>query len=200
MLMTIAALAIAASPTPLAVVKAADAEVNKVLASAEPTAEKLAQKADQFVDFGELAKRAMGEGWAKLTKAQQEDFSATMKGLLRANYAQKAIKDGRGDAKVEYGAEAITGNEATVKTTLMMKQDKFPVTYTLYRVDAKSPWRVYDVVTDEVSLVQTYSDQFRSGMAKKGFDGLLASLKSRRDQLEKDSNAGLKDGGVPAVR
>ena len=47
----------------------------------------------------------------------------------------------------------------------------------------------YDVVTDEVSLVETYRGQFRKLLAEKGFDGLLSTLKRKRDQLEKENAA-----------
>lgn len=190
MLVPVVVLALAAAPLgPLALVKTADAEVQKVLQSDAPTVEKLAAKADEFIDFSELAKRALGKEWAGLTRKQQEEFTATMKGVLRASYAQKAINDGRGSAKVEYGDESIEGNEASVKTTLIIKQDRFPVVYKLFRPDAKSAWKIYDVVTDDVSLVSTYNDQFRQVIAKKGFDGLLRSLKAKKEQLEKTTTA-----------
>lgn len=176
-----------AAPGPLAVVKNADGEVQKVLQGADATTAKLAARADDFVDFAELARRAMGTNWDKLDKKQRDEFSATMKGLLRASYAQKAVNEGRdGSAKVEYGEEKVDGNEAVVNTKILVKQDTYPVIYKLYRPDAKSPWRIYDVVTDDVSLVTTYSDQFKQVMAKKGFDGLLKSLKDKQASLEKD--------------
>jgi phospholipid transport system substrate-binding protein len=179
--------AAAPAPAPLAVVKSADAEVQKILSEPQVSVQKLAERADEFIDFFELARRAMGDEWAKLSRKQQEEFSATMKGLLRANYAQKAVTDGRGKAKVEYGREQVDGNEATVETKLLMDKDVFPVVYKLYRADAKGAWRIYDVITDEVSLVATYSDQFRQVMAKKGFEGLLKSLKAKQEQLEKQN-------------
>lgn len=177
---------------PLALVKSADAEVEKILQGKDATVEKLAARADDYIDFIELARRALGKEWDGLDKRKQEDFSTTMKGVLRASYAQKAINDGRGGAKVEYGAEKVDGNEAVVQTTLVVKQDRFPIVYKLFRADAKSGWKIYDVVTDEVSLVTTYNDQFRQVIAKKGFDGLLKSLKAKKEQLEK--------GEAPAVQ
>ncbi len=184
----VAALALAASPGPLELVKNVDAEVQKILKSPDATTEKLSARAEEFIDFGELAKRAMGAEWAKLKKPQQDELTSTMKGLLRASYAQKAVKDDRGGtAKVDYGAEKIDGNDAEVKTTLNVKSDKFSVNYKMFRADAKAAWRIYDVITDEVSLVQTYSDQFKQQMAKGGFDGLIAKLKKRQAQLEKEN-------------
>ncbi len=172
------------SLSPLGVVKAADAEVEKILAGQDASVDKLATRADDFIDFVELARRALGRDWAPLSKKQQDDFSATMKGVLRASYAQKAFGDGRGSGKVEYGEERVEGNEATVATTIKVKEETFPVVYKLFRSGPKSGWKIYDVITDEVSLVSTYNDQFRQVIAKKGFDGLLKSLKARREQLE----------------
>ncbi|MBE2251758.1 MAG: ABC transporter substrate-binding protein [Myxococcus sp.] len=180
----LAATVVAASPGPLGVVKAADADVQKVLAN-DATIEKLAATADGYIDFGELARRALGQKeWAKLDKKKQEDFSATMKGVLRASYAQKALGDGKNGAKFEYVGEKVEANEATVQATLVTREDKFPVSYKLFRRDAKGAWKIYDVVTDDVSLVGTYADQFRKLIAAKGFDGLLATLKSKLEQLD----------------
>jgi phospholipid transport system substrate-binding protein len=174
------------SATPLGVVKSADAEIDKILQGKDATVEKLAARADDFIDFVELAKRALGGEWAKINKKQQDDFSATMKGVLRASYAKRALSDGRGGAKIQYGDEKTEGNEATVATTLQMKDDSVPVIYKLYRKAPAAEWKIYDVVTDDVSLISTYSDSFKQQIAKKGFDGLLKSLKAKREQLEKD--------------
>ncbi len=182
-------LTLAAAPVgPLSVVKSADGEIQKVLQGPDASTTKLAARADEFVDFGELARRAMGPEWPKLNKKQQDDFGQTMKGLLRASYAQKAVTEGRGgSARVQYGEETVEGNEAVVNTKILVKQDTYPVVYKLYRADPKGAWRIYDVVTDDVSLVTTYNDQFRTVMAKKGFDGLLKSLKDKQASLEKQN-------------
>ncbi|MBS1151884.1 MAG: ABC-type transport system involved in resistance to organic solvent, auxiliary component [Myxococcaceae bacterium] len=175
--------------TPLEVVKSGNTEVQKIAAAAD-AAEKLAARADEFVDFGELAKRALGKDWPKLSKPQQDDFAQTMKVLLRASYASKASAEGKGKLATEYGAEQITGNEAVVGTMLVMNNDRFPVDYKLYRRDEKGPWKIYDVVTDSVSLVAAYQDQFRTLINTKGIDGLINTLKSKRQKLEaKDAAA-----------
>ena len=180
----IAVTLLAAAPAPLEVVKSGNADVQKAATAQGATVEQLATVVEKFVDFEELAKRALGKTWDTLTPAQQKDFAETMKGLLRASYAQKAI--GQGKAQVKYGKETITGNEATVTTVLTVKKDQLPVDYKLYK-GAKGAWRIYDVITDEVSLVETYQGQFRKLLSDKGFDGLLSTLKAKRAQLEKSA-------------
>lgn len=181
----LAATLLAAAPaTPLEVVKAGNTEVQKAATAPDATVTKLASVVEKFVDFEELSKRALGKNWDALTPAQREEFTETMQGLLRASYAQKAI--GQGDAAVMYGKQTVKGNEATVNTTLTVKKDQIPVDYRLYKT-AKGAWRVYDVITDEVSLVETYQGQFRKLIAEQGYDGLLETLKKKRAQLERDA-------------
>ncbi|QSQ26226.1 ABC transporter substrate-binding protein [Pyxidicoccus parkwayensis] len=183
-----AALLAAAPASPLSVVKSGNTDVQKAANAPGATVDSLASVVEKFVDFEELAKRALGDKtWASLTPAQRKEFTETMTGLLRASYAQKAI--GQANAEVKYVKESAQGNEATVHTILTLKKDNIPIEYKLYRADTKKEWRIYDVITDEVSLVDTYKGQFRKLLADKGFDGLLSTLKSKRAQLEKE-NAG----------
>ncbi|MCE9671100.1 ABC transporter substrate-binding protein [Myxococcus stipitatus] len=183
----LAATLLAAAPGPLSVVKSGNADVQRAANAPGATVESLASVVEKFVDFEELAKRALGDKtWASLTPAQRKDFSQTMTGLLRASYAQKAI--GQAQADVKYGKESIEGNEATVTTTLTLRKDQIPVDYRLYKAP-KGDWRIYDVVTDEVSLVDTYKGQFQKLLGTKGFDGLLTTLKAKRAQLEKENAA-----------
>lgn len=177
------ALLLTATPAPLEVVKTGNTEVQKIASKRDATVEQLAGVVDHFVDFAELSRRALGEPWNKLTPAQRKDFTTEMQGLLRASYAKKAL--GQGRTQVLYGKESVTGNEAGVTTTVVVNRDRYPVDYKLYRSDEKGEWRIYDVVTDSVSLLEVYQEQFRKLMASKGFDGLLATLKAKRAQLEK---------------
>lgn len=179
----LAAVLLTAAPGPLDVVKSGNTDVQKVATAKGATADQLSKVVEKFVDFGELSKRALGDKWDKLTATQRKEFSETMEGLLRASYAQKAL--GQGKTQVQYGKEDVQGNEATVGTTVNVNRDKFPVEYKLYRTAGKGEWRIYDVVTDDVSLLETYQGQFRKLIADKGFDGLLSTLKAKRAQLEK---------------
>ncbi|NBD11207.1 MULTISPECIES: phospholipid-binding protein MlaC [Corallococcus] len=183
----LAATLLAAAPAgPLNVVKSGNAAVQKAANAPGATVQSLASVVESFVDFQELAKRALGEkAWSGLSPAQRKEFTETMTGLLRASYAQKAI--GQAKAEVVYGKESVQGNEATVDTKLTVKTDHVPVDYKLFRASPKVEWRIYDVITDEVSLVDTYSGQFKKILQTKGFDGLMTTLKSKRAQLEKQN-------------
>jgi phospholipid transport system substrate-binding protein len=183
----VAALSAAPSSSPTEVVKRGNQAVQGVLASRDASAERLAHTVDGFVDFGELAKRALGKEWSRLSRRQQQDFSSTMRGLLRASYAQRAL--GQGKAEIEYAPERREDNEVDVPTLLQVKKDKIPVVYRLYLPNAREGWKIFDVVTDDVSLLDTYRTQFRKLIANRGVEGLLTTLKNKRAQLERSFSA-----------
>jgi phospholipid transport system substrate-binding protein len=183
----IAAVLLATAPGPLDVVKSGNTDVQKAAQAPGATVEQLSQVVERFVDFQELSKRALGGTWAKLTPEQRQDFAQTMEGLLRASYAQKAISQGKVLKKVQYGEQNVMGGEARVDTTLVVGGDTIPVKYKLYQ--QKGAWRIYDIVTDDVSLLETYREQFGKLLTAKGFDGLLSTLKAKRAQLEKSGAA-----------
>jgi phospholipid transport system substrate-binding protein len=182
-------IALSAVPaSPLQVVRAGHDHVQEVLRSRDPKGgERLDARASEFIDFAELARRSLAEQWGQLTGAQQAEFITTTRELLQASYGKNLFNDQQLAAGSEqhWGGEKIDGNEARVSSKLLALNETWSVEYRLYRANAESPWRVYDVVTDDVSLVDTYRAQFKKVIAKKGYQGLLAALKARKAQLER---------------
>jgi phospholipid transport system substrate-binding protein len=182
----IATTLLAAAPSPLEVVRAGYTRVQEAANKPGATVEQLAGAVDRFVDFEELARRALGETWNTLTPGQRKEFTGEMRAMLRAFYAQRAL--GSPGAQMTYGEERIEGREAAVSTLLKVKGTSIPMVYKLYKPARKaSGWRVYDVVTDKSSLLENYRIQFRKLLADKGFEGLLATLKARRAQVERSA-------------
>lgn len=183
----IATVLLATTSGPLDVVKSGNAELQNTARAPGVTVEQLSQVVERFVDFQELSKRALGGTWGKLTPARRQEVASAMEGLLRASYAQKAISQGKVLAKVQYGEETLVGKEARVNTTLLVGGDRIPVSYKLHQ--QKGTWRIYDVITEDVSLLETYKEQFGKLLQEKGPDGLLATLKAKKEQLEKGGGA-----------
>ncbi|MCL2012604.1 MAG: ABC transporter substrate-binding protein [Cystobacterineae bacterium] len=167
--------------SPSEVVRQGNAEVEKLL-NAKADAEALAKSIESFVDFGELAKRSLGGKWKELSKKQQVEFAETMKGLLKASYVQKTAGGSANLSNAQLEREELHSTDASVYATLQSGKNRIPVEYRLYKT--KAGWRVFDIVTDEVSLVQTYEEQFRKFLAKRSYGELLKTLQSKREQLE----------------
>lgn len=178
-------LVLAASP--LQLLKNGSDQLNQVVAKADANADQVAAKADGFIDFGELAKRALGPHWEKLRPSQQQELSTTLRAVLKASYAHQVLGQGAPTSDTVWGAEKVDGDEAVVSSTVPFAGERVSVEYKLLK--KAGAWRVYDVVTDGASLVDAYADQFRAVIAKRGVDGLLETLKKRKAQLEASKTA-----------
>jgi len=167
--------------SPSEVVRRGNAEVEKLL-GAKADADVLAKSIEKFVDFGELARRALGDKWKELSKKQQAEFEETMKGLLKATYVQKTAGGSSHLSNAHIEREELRAAEASVYATLQSGKTRIPVEYRLFK--KQTAWLVFDIVTDEVSLVQTYEEQFRRFLATRSYEELLKTLKNKREQLE----------------
>jgi phospholipid transport system substrate-binding protein len=53
-----------------------------------------------------------------------------------------------------------------------------------YKLMWKDRWVVYDVVTDEQSMLENYRAEFNKIINKEGFDALLKRMKKKLDEKE----------------
>ena len=89
--------------------------------------------------------------------------------------------------KFIYANERIDGPYAEVSSKIQTsKGEEFTINYKLHRVGAD--WRVYDVVIENVSLVNNYRSQFNRILTGSTYDELISKIKAKvsdkRDQVE----------------
>ena len=139
-------------------------------------------KLKNFLDVDELGRRAMRDQWSKLTPAQQAEFTKLLRAIVEGHYV-RALRSEL-DYTVAYLGEKPQGDETTVSTELrVMKNGKKQVIGVDYALRKDSGnWRVFDIVTDGVGLVENYRSQFNQVIAKEGVDGLLARMRKKTVQ------------------
>jgi phospholipid transport system substrate-binding protein len=153
--------------------------------------EEIKQRASELLDYTELTKRALGEHWEKMPPAKREEFVATLRQLIERNYI-KQLRTNL-DYEVTYGDEVIDqatgGSEARVYTTIKIatrgKSTSAPIEYRMIRRESPKEgarWMVYDVITDELSLVRNYRTQFVKIIGSQGYDGLLNRMKTKLNE------------------
>lgn len=190
--------ALASTLSPTATLKEKNGEVNRLLklktakGSAAETKKNDDVKAlaSTLLDYGELTKRAMADHWATITPAQQTDLVTTLKDLIERNYV-KQLRTNL-DYKVLYKEENIDGDQATVHSVVKVKtkgrDTDADIIYKLHKVEDK--WVVWDVVTDEVSLMRNYKSQFNRIITDNGFPELLKRMKNKlKEDEQKDQKA-----------
>jgi len=138
--------------------------------------EKLRTFYGQMFDEVELSRRTLGANWRKLNPAQQQEFVRLFRGILEKAYIDKLLA--YTDEKIVFGRETtLASNQAQVQTKVITASREIPIDY---RVILKNgTWKVYDVIVENVSLVQNYRSQFRSILAKNTPDQLLEILRKK---------------------
>jgi phospholipid transport system substrate-binding protein len=127
-------------------------------------------------DFNEMAKRSLGANWRRANPQQQKEFVLTFTALLEKTYADQI--DLYNGQKVVYSGESIDGDYAQVDSRIVDKDGQtYSVVYRLHKVDGK--WKIYDVVAENISLVNNYRSQFNRVIAKSSFDDLLKTMKEK---------------------
>jgi phospholipid transport system substrate-binding protein len=148
--------------------------------------------ADEIFDFGETAKRALGQHWAQRTAAEREEFVRLFTELLQRTYLSKID---RHNSEMTFQDDVVDGNQAVVRTTLLLGKGRgISLDYRMHH--AGDRWQVYDLSINGISLVASYRSQFDKIVRTDSYEGLVARLKSLQVGLV--APMGASSGGKPA--
>ena len=138
--------------------------------------EKLEAIYEQMFDEVELSRRTLGANWNKLNTPQQQEFTQLYRQVLEKAYIDKILS--YTNEKIVFLKEnMLASNQAEVQTKVITASKEIPI---FYRVIQKNgAWKVYDVVVENVSLVQNYRSQFNDILAKNTPDQLLEILRKK---------------------
>ena len=148
-------------------------------------AAKLKERRDQLkqilfsrFDFTEMAKRSLGANWRRRTPQEQEEFVRLFTDVLERAYAD--IIESYSDEKIVYINERIDAEYADVNSKIFTgKGQEYTINYKARLVG--NEWKVYDVVAENISLVNNYRSQFTRVISKDSYEELVRRLKDRSE-------------------
>ena len=128
-------------------------------------------------DFTEMAKRSLGRHWAGRTADEQREFVKIFAGLLGRTYTDNIESYTSQD--VLYTREREDQNYAEVDTKIVT-EERPPVTinYKLHSVNKE--WKVYDLVIEDISVVNNYRSQFDRVITRSSFEELVRTMKEKQ--------------------
>ncbi|MBI4638053.1 MAG: ABC transporter substrate-binding protein [Candidatus Rokubacteria bacterium] len=136
--------------------------------------------ANDIFDFAETAKRSLGRHWVSRTPAEREEFVRLFTDLLERSYVSRI--EVYGGEHISYVSESIDGDQATVRTKIVTKQEtEVPIEYRLLRRSER--WLVYDVVIEGVSLVSNYRTQFNKIVQTASYQELVKKMKTKQEEF-----------------
>ena len=121
-------------------------------------------------DARAMSQSVLSTNWRDASKEQQDEFQALFMQTLENTYIGRV--EAYTNEQVDFKKEDINNNRATVDTAILASNNEIPVNYKLrLRSDG---WFVYDVEVENVSMVSSYRETYRSVVKRDGMDGLLA--------------------------
>ncbi len=139
----------------------------------------------ELIDFDALARATLGKKWDVLSSKDRARYTDALRGAMEANYLSKMRQGKSSDVdkvKSEVLSEEPQGDRRLVKTRVSSGQDTASIDYLMEK--EKKGWRAVDVLTEGVSLAETYRDQVSRLMAKKNFEAVITALEKKRKALE----------------
>ena len=145
-------------------------------AAKEAKKEKLRVIYKGMFDEIEFSKRTLARNWTKLSATQQKEFIDLFEQVLEKAYIDK-ILDYTNEKVDFYKQNIISGNQAEIQTKVVTASKEIPIFYRVTKKDGQ--WKVYDVVVENVSLVQNYRTQFNEILSNKTPEQLLEILRKK---------------------
>ena len=134
-------------------------------------------------DSQEVAKRTLSTHWNGLTDQQQQEFVQLFIALVEKTYSHNLDRYNNG-VQFFFDHERIEDQFSEVDTRVLdpVQNRTFSIGYRLHNVNGK--WLVYDVVIENVSMVQNYRNQFNRILTKSSYEELIKALQNKIHELD----------------
>ena len=130
---------------------------------------------DMFDEI-EFSKRTLTRNWNKFNPAERVEFVKLFEQVLEKSYMDKILD--YSNEKIDFYKESmLSENQAEIQTKIITSSKEIPIYYRMILKDGK--WKVYDVVVENVSLVQNYRTQFNDILTKNTPEQLLEILRKK---------------------
>ncbi|MEN6509207.1 MAG: ABC transporter substrate-binding protein [Smithella sp.] len=166
---------------------AVEATVNRVLdvlrdpkmkgpSAKSAKAEKLRVIYKDMFDEMEFSRRTLQRNWNKFTPDQRKEFVDLFEKILEKAYLDKILE--YSNEKIVFHKETMASDDkAEIQSKIVTSSKEIPIYYRMILKNGK--WKVYDVVVENVSLVQNYRTQFSEILASGTPEKLLETLRQK---------------------
>lgn len=142
--------------------------------------DQLRQAISSRFDFAEMARRSLGSQWRRLGPQERQEFVRLFTDLLERAYLDRI--EGYSDEKFAYVRENLDRNYAEVQSRIVTnKGEEFSLNYKTLLVNGE--WKVYDVIVENISLVNNYRSQFTRIIANSSYEELVRRMKEKQIEI-----------------
>jgi phospholipid transport system substrate-binding protein len=149
-------------------------------------AEELTELLGEFLDYQRLTRLSLDKEWDQRSPRERQQFVNLLRQLVERQYQRNM--ESTLQYKVKWvGTEPIeTGVKVKSSARSVKKKRQPPISIDYSMSPADDEWKVFDIFTDEVSLVKNYKRQFRRVIREEGWDGLIGRMEKKLNPEEED--------------
>jgi len=142
-------------------------------------AEELTELLGEFLDYQRLTRLSLDKEWNKRSPRERQHFVNLLRQLVERQYQRNM------ESTLQYrvkwvGTKPIeTGVKVNSSARSVKKKRQPPISIDYSMSPAGNEWKVFDIFTDEVSLVKNYKRQFRRVIREEGWDGLIGRMEKK---------------------
>jgi phospholipid transport system substrate-binding protein len=133
-------------------------------------------------DFPDMARSAMGARWDTISAGQRAGYSRLFTAFIEDAYLNK-IQDYSGQ-DIEFTGERMTGVDLAEVDTVVVKSGEEPIKLNFMLRRTGGGWRIYDLVIDDLSVIDSYRAQFAHLIDTQGFDQLMTVMRQKQERLD----------------
>lgn len=148
---------------------------------------------DNMIDFDSIVQESLASNKDGRTDAELAEFRDLLQKLIKRNYQrniQKTVDYTMTYEGEDPGTEGVIVHTKVEKTKASGEVEVISIDYRLHQKGGR--WQVFDVITENSSMVSNYRNQFAKTIRKDGWNGLITKLKRKLAQPE-------PAGGRPTV-
>lgn len=132
--------------------------------SVEEKQSKVREVLESEYDLNVVIRRAIGRNWRLMDEEEQEKVLELVKQLLVKAYVENM--EGKEPPEVQMGeVVTVTDKRIEIPSKVKLNGEKVDLVYRLGKMS--SGWQIYDIVTEDISVVSNYrqqiDDHFRKG-------------------------------------
>ncbi|NLA41536.1 MAG: ABC transporter substrate-binding protein [Smithella sp.] len=130
---------------------------------------------DMF-DEMEFSRRTLTRNWKKFTPEQRKEFVDLFEQVLEKTYLDRILE--YSNEKIIFHRETMVAEDkAEIQSKIVTSSKEVPIYYRMILKNGQ--WKVYDVVVENVSLVQNYRTQFSEILTGSTPEQLLEILRKK---------------------
>ncbi len=140
----------------------------------------IVEKLNQILDYDELSRRSLSKHWLDIPQDEKAEFVDLLRRLVNRSLLARLdlnVMEKNNNYRIEPVAEKIDGSKATLSTVILTSSAEVGFDIKFHKAHGK--WRVYDIVIDEVSMVDNYRDQFNKIIHDKSFPVLISMMRKK---------------------